>query len=96
MALNDKADQLVSVYVRRQYPELEDGIGRYIQDELQRIEQSINTRFSFHPGSRRSTGKPCQRHGPVRRDRLGPTRQRHYGSRGLHRKRLGCGLIHYT
>ena len=43
MALNDKTDQLVSVYVRRQYPELEDGIRRYIQDELQRIEQSIAT-----------------------------------------------------
>ena len=43
MALNDKTDQLVTKYVRRQFPELEDGIRRYIQDELQRIEQSIST-----------------------------------------------------
>lgn len=43
MALNDKTDQLVSVYVRRQYPELEGTIRRYIQDELQRIEKSIST-----------------------------------------------------
>lgn len=43
MALNDKTDQLVTKYVRRQFPELEEGIRRYIQDELQRIEQSIST-----------------------------------------------------
>ena len=43
MALNDKTDQLVTKYVRRQFPELEDGLRRYIQDELQRIEQSIST-----------------------------------------------------
>ena len=43
MALSDKTDQLVTKYVRRQFPELEEGIRRYIQDELQRIEQSIST-----------------------------------------------------
>jgi len=43
MPLNDKSNQLVTKYVRRQFPELEDGIRRYISDELQRIEQSIST-----------------------------------------------------
>jgi hypothetical protein len=43
MALSDKTNQLVTKYTRRQYPELEDGVRRYIQDELQRIEQSIST-----------------------------------------------------
>ena len=43
MALDDRSDQVVTKYVRRQFPELEDGIRRYIQDELQRIEQSIST-----------------------------------------------------
>ena len=35
--------QLVTKYVRRQFPELEEGVRRYISDELQRIEQSIST-----------------------------------------------------
>ena len=43
MAVSDKTDQVVSKYVRRQYPELEEGVRRYIQDELQRIEQAILT-----------------------------------------------------
>lgn len=43
MALDDRSDQVVTKYVRRQFPELEEGIRRYIQDELQRIEQSIST-----------------------------------------------------
>ena len=43
MAVSDKTDQVVSKYVRRQYPELEEGVRSYIQDELQRIEQAIST-----------------------------------------------------
>lgn len=43
MALDDRSDQVVTKYVRRQFPELEEGIRRYIQDELQRLEQSIST-----------------------------------------------------
>lgn len=43
MALSDKTDQLVTRYVRRQYPELDEGVRRYISEELQRIEQSIQT-----------------------------------------------------
>jgi hypothetical protein len=43
MALSDKTNQLVTKYARRQFPEFEEGLRRYIQDELQRIEQSINT-----------------------------------------------------
>ena len=43
MAVSDKTDLLVSKYVRRQYPQLEEGVRRYIQNELQRIEQSITT-----------------------------------------------------
>lgn len=41
MALSDKTNLLVTKYSRRQYPELEDGVRRYITDELQRIENSI-------------------------------------------------------
>lgn len=43
MAVSDKTNMVVSKYVRRQYPELDEGVRRYIQDELQRIEQSIST-----------------------------------------------------
>ena len=43
MAVSDKTDLIVSKYVRRQYPQLEEGVRRYIQNELQRIEQSIAT-----------------------------------------------------
>lgn len=43
MAISDKTDLVVSKYIRRQYPEIEEGVRRYIQDELQRIEQSILT-----------------------------------------------------
>ena len=43
MALNDKTNMLVQPYVRTQYPILDDGIKRYIQDELQRIEGSIRS-----------------------------------------------------
>lgn len=43
MAVSDKTDLVVTKYVRRQYPELEEGVRRYTQDELQRIEQSILT-----------------------------------------------------
>ena len=43
MSLSDKTNQLVTKYSRRQYPEFEEGLRRYIQDELQRIEQSIST-----------------------------------------------------
>ena len=84
-------------YVRRQYPELEEGIRRFPADELQRIEQSIATlaEASIQVADA-APSEPSERHGPVRRDTLGPTGQRHYGLDGLHRKRLGCGLIHYT
>ena len=43
MAISDKTDLVVNKYVRRQYPELEEGVRRYIQGELQRIEQSLQT-----------------------------------------------------
>ena len=43
MALSDKTNQLVNKYSRRQFPEFEQGLRRYIQDEFQRIEQSIRT-----------------------------------------------------
>lgn len=41
MAVSDKSNVVVSKYVRQQYPQLEEGVRRYIQDELQRIEQSL-------------------------------------------------------
>lgn len=43
MSLSDKTNQLVTKYSRRQFPEFEQGLRRYIQDEFQRIEQSIST-----------------------------------------------------
>ena len=43
MALNDKTNVLVQSYSRTQFPVLEEGMRRYIQDELQRIENSIRT-----------------------------------------------------
>jgi len=43
MALSDKTNQLVTKYTRRQYPELEDGVRLYIQEEFRRIEQSLST-----------------------------------------------------
>tara|TARA_R110001632_G_scaffold142645_1_gene258581 strand:+ start:211 stop:483 length:273 start_codon:yes stop_codon:yes gene_type:complete len=43
MALSDKTNLLVQPYVRTQYPVLDEGIKRYIQDELQRIETSLRS-----------------------------------------------------
>ena len=43
MALSDKTNAVVTKYIRQQYPQFDDGIRRYIQDELQRIEQSISS-----------------------------------------------------
>ena len=43
MALSDKTNLLVQKYIRRQFPELEEGLSRYISDELQRIEQSTTS-----------------------------------------------------
>ena len=43
MALSDKTNALVQSYTRSQYPLLEEGVRRYIQDELQRIEGSLRT-----------------------------------------------------
>lgn len=43
MALSDKTNLLVKDYTRQQYPQLEEGVRRYIQEELRRIETSIGT-----------------------------------------------------
>ena len=43
MSLSDKTNLLVQNYVRRQYPEFEAGIRRFIADELQRIELSTTS-----------------------------------------------------
>ena len=43
MALSDKTNLLVQKYICRQYPELEEGLRRYISDEVQHIEQSITS-----------------------------------------------------
>jgi hypothetical protein len=43
MALSDKTNLLVTDYSRQQYPQLEEGVRRYIQEELRRIETSIGT-----------------------------------------------------
>ena len=43
MALSDKTNPIVQKYICRQYPELEEGLRRYISDELQRIEMSTTS-----------------------------------------------------
>ncbi len=43
MALSGKTNLPVQKYIRRQYPELEEGLRRYISDELKRTEQSTTS-----------------------------------------------------
>ena len=43
MSLSDKTNLLVQKYIRRQFPELEEGLRRYISDKLQRIKQSTTS-----------------------------------------------------
>jgi hypothetical protein len=43
MAVNDKTDMVVQGYSRNQFPVLEEGLRRYFQDELQRIEIAITS-----------------------------------------------------
>ena len=41
MAIDDKTNVVVNGYIRSQYPVFEEGMRRYLQDELQRIENAI-------------------------------------------------------
>jgi len=43
MTISDKTNVVVQTYLRTQYPVIEEGIRRYFQDELQRIEIAIGT-----------------------------------------------------
>lgn len=43
MALSDRTNMLVKDYIRSSYPELEEGIRTYLEDELQKIELTIQT-----------------------------------------------------
>jgi hypothetical protein len=43
MPVSDKTNVVVQTYQRTQYPVLEEGVRRYFQDELQRIEIAIGT-----------------------------------------------------
>jgi len=43
MTLSDKTNVVIQTYTRTQYPILQEGVRRYIQDELQRIEASLRT-----------------------------------------------------
>lgn len=43
MALSDRTDILVKDYLHRQYPEIDAGLRQYMEDELQKIELSIQT-----------------------------------------------------
>ena len=43
MSLSDKTNLLVQNYVRRQYPEFDEGLRCFIADELQRIELSTTS-----------------------------------------------------
>jgi len=43
MALSDKINLLVTNYTRQQFPQIEQGIQRFIQEEHRRIEASIGS-----------------------------------------------------
>ena len=43
MAVSDKTNVVTQSYTRGQYPVMDEGIKRYFQDELQRIETAINS-----------------------------------------------------
>jgi hypothetical protein len=43
MAVSDKTNVVVQSYIRKQYPVMDDGIRRYFQDELARIETAIRS-----------------------------------------------------
>jgi hypothetical protein len=43
MPVSDKTNVVVQTYQRTQYPVMEEGVRRYFQDELQRIEIAIGT-----------------------------------------------------
>ena len=43
MALSDRTDLVVRDYLHRKYPELDEGLRQYIEEELQKIELSIQT-----------------------------------------------------
>ena len=92
MALSDKTNLLVQKYIRRQYPELEEGLRRYISDEVQHIEVNHLTIQRRNPSlGRRATG-PCQRYGALRSVTVGPTGQRFQRPCRLKRQRLGPSL----
>ena len=43
MTVSDKTNVVVQTYSRGQYPVMEEGVRRYFQDELQRIETAIGS-----------------------------------------------------
>ena len=43
MALSDKTNVVIKTYARNQFPVLNEGLRRYFQDELQRIEIAIGS-----------------------------------------------------
>jgi hypothetical protein len=43
MAVSDKTNVVVQSYIRKQYPVIDEGIRRYFQDELARIETAIRS-----------------------------------------------------
>lgn len=43
MAISDKTDLVVQTYSRNSFPVLEEGLKRYFQEELQRIEIAITS-----------------------------------------------------
>jgi len=43
MTLSDKTNLVVQTYQKTQYPVMEEGVRRYFQDELQRIETAISS-----------------------------------------------------
>jgi len=66
MSLSDKTNLLVQKYIRRQYPELEEGLRRYINDLAS---------YRCDPSLRQPAISPSQRDGAIRSVTVGPTGQ---------------------
>lgn len=43
MALSERTDQLIKDYIRASFPELEEGVRTYLEDELQKIELTLQS-----------------------------------------------------
>ena len=65
MTINNKTDTISTPYNRAQYPVFEEGVRRYIQDELQRIENSLRSANEATIQVADKPGQPSARNGEV-------------------------------